>query len=331
MLHDGQEVKDSGTEENDNLESQNMNSEDNEAEHDEEVLEEQLDETATSLPVERPPCVEEANDTGSAHNLANDLAAKRAVKGNDGVLVLGEEGGFDADQGHHSGEAEEKRADDDEDEEGEDANGETSPRSAGSDLLLLEVVKVHEHGYTSGQVQADVWHNSVDGGRDGKSLPVALGRHALPHGLLAGHTDNLVCPDCVYIGEDGTSDGSNDDGPARNEGKGAAEEGRYDASEERVQNVNVVTAEARVATGVSDEVTDGGADGRGDGLLVNEGDGRTGLEERLLLVFLVRRFVGGGRDGDGGHGGLDHADCGNDFIEHVGHLLVSVRVRLVGT
>lgn len=293
------------------------------ANDDEEVLEKQLDKTTASLPVERPPCIQEANDTSSTHHLANDLATEGAVEGNDGVLVLREDRSFDADQGDHGGEAEEKGADNDEDEKGEDADGKTSPRRARSNLLLIELVKTHEHGYAEREVQADVRHNGSDGSGDSESLPVALGGHALPEALLGRHADYLVCPDCVYIGENGTSDTSDDDGLTGNHRESAVEEGGYDASEERVQNVDAETAEACEATGVGDEVTESCADGRGDGLLVHEGDGRAGLEERLLLVFLVRGLVSRWRDGDGGHGGLDHAEGGDDFIEHVGDLLVS--------
>jgi hypothetical protein len=132
-----------------------------------------------------------------------------------------------------------------------------------------------------------------------------------------------VCPGGVEVREQYTGDTGGENGLAWEGGESSVEEGGYDASEDGVQDVCSETAEAREAAAVGDDVADGGADGGCDGLLANEGDGRAGLEERLLLVgvFFVGGFVGGGRDGDSGGGGLDHAEGCDDLVEHVGCLV----------
>ena len=71
---------------------------------------------------------------------------------------------------------------------------------------------------------------------------------------------------------------------------------------------------------MGDEVGDCAADGGCDGLLVDERDCGASLEEAFFFVF-GSGFGGGGGDGYGGGGGLDHAEGGDDFVEHVGYLV----------
>ena len=82
--------------------------------------------------------------------------------------------------------------------------------------------------------------------------------------------------------------------------------------------------EAGEATGVGDNMLDGATDARGDGLLVDKGDGGTGLEEALLLV-LGSGLVGWG-DGDSGVWSLDHAEGSDDFLERVRQLQAHVSI-----
>jgi hypothetical protein len=126
----------------------------------------------------------------------------------------------------------------------------------------------------------------------------------------------------VDVCERRTGKTSADNSLTRHASERAREESRYEAGEQGVEEVDPVAAEAGEATGVRGEVADCATDGRGDGLLADERYGRASFEERLLLgrVFCVRGFVGGGRDGDGRHGGLDHAEGCDDFVEHVGYL-----------
>jgi hypothetical protein len=143
-------------------------------------------------------------------------------------------------------------------------------------------------------------------------------RYALPEGGLGGHGDDLVSPCGVEVGNGGAGKTADDDGLA-----GEAAEGGQEAAEELdgkgegqgVECVDLETPEASPLASVGDEVLDGTADAGGDGLLADEGDGGTGLEEGLLLALgcgLLRR-----RDCNSGVRGLDHAQGGDDFLEHV--------------
>jgi len=174
MLHLGQELANSRSHDGKHLKEDNMGQNDHNGHHDEEGLGEELDETATSLPVEGPPGIQEANDAGTAHHLADNLAAESAVKRNNGVLVLWEDGSFDADKSDHGGEAKENGAGNSENGNSSETGNETHPLRTGGDVLVVQLVKTEEHANASGQIQADVWHDGCDSGRDRERLPVAL-------------------------------------------------------------------------------------------------------------------------------------------------------------
>ena len=180
------------------------------ANRDEEVLGEQLDKAASGLPVEAPPGIKETNDTSSTHDLANDLSAKGAIEGNDGVLVLGEQRSFDTDQGDHGREAEEKCAGDGKHNDSKNPRDETDLVCTSLDgmALVSKLVELKQHEYASCEVHADIGHNGLERGGDGKSLPVGLGGDTPPEEAVGGHSDNLVCPRGVYVGEKGSANGS---------------------------------------------------------------------------------------------------------------------------
>jgi hypothetical protein len=148
--------------------------------HDEKGLSQRLKKTAAGLPVERPPSVKEANNTASTHHLAHNLSAKGTVEGDNGVLVLGENGRFDTDQSDHSREAEEERAGNREDEECDEPRDQAHPLRTAFNGFLLQLVETQKHGYTAGEVEADVRHGGLHRSREGKRLPVGLGGDALP-------------------------------------------------------------------------------------------------------------------------------------------------------
>lgn len=263
---------------------------------DEEDLEEELDETATSLPCEATPCLQEANVTSSSHHLADNLAAKGAIEGNDGVLVLREDGSLDADKSDDGRKAEEQRAHDRKHDHDDAADDQA--RGLGTvvlaDLLGVEVVETEEHANAAGKVDADVWHSGVDGGRECEDLPASLAREAVTEEGLGGrHGDNLVGPGGVYVGYGHAAECCDQDSLAWDAGKSGGEEGRDEGEEHRVKDVNPVATESGETSTVCDEVLEGSADARGHGLLVDEGNGRTGLKEALLLLF-VGGLVGGG-------------------------------------
>ena len=122
-------------------------------------------------------------------------------------------------------------------------------------------------------------------------------------------------------GEECTRDGGAENGLARDLGKSSIQEGDYDAAEYRVHNMDTVSPEARAAASIVDKVTDGAANRRGNGFLVDEGNGRAGLKEVLLLALLGRGLLSRWGDGDGSRERLDHAESCNDFVEHVRHLV----------
>lgn len=178
-------------------------------------------------------------------------------------------------------------------------------------------MNTEEHGNAARKVEADVRHRALDSRRDSQDLPVSLGGQTLPERLLRRHADDLVCPCCVDVCDSRTAQGGDDEHLAGEVGESATEEGGDEREENGVGEVEAQAAEAGPAAGVGDEVLDCAADGGGDGLLVDEGDGGSGLQEAFLLFFvcgLVRGY------GDGCDRGLDHAECGDDFVEHVGYL-----------
>jgi hypothetical protein len=316
----GKVITKRGAHDTENLESQDVHNDEDGERHDGANLDVQLDQAATSLPVEAAPGIEEADTASSAEQLANDLAAKGAVKRNDGILLLGQEGCLDTDLGDCGGDAEEEGGEGGEHDSGEATDGKAGPLAAGVlvEVLRVDLVQTEQNGDAGRQVQADVGHGGGDGGSRGKRLPGRLAGDALPEGGLGGHGDDLVSPCGVEVGNGGAGKTADDDGLA-----GEAAEGGEEAAEELdgkgegqgVECVDLETPEASPLASVGDEVLDSTADAGGDGLLADEGDGGTGLEEGLLLALgcgLLRRG-----DCDSGVRGLDHAQGGDDFLEHV--------------
>lgn len=321
MLSLSQELANGRPHNGKDLESQNVGNDKDKAGKDEEDLDVELDEPAARLPREAAPRIQEADDAGAAEHSRHDLAAKRAVKGHDEVLVFGENGRLDADQGDDGGEAQEQRAEDADDEDGDDAHDQRCPLRAVvlADVLVLELVQPHEHADGADNVQADIGHGGLDGSGNGKSLPVLLRGDALAEGLVVWHADDLVGPRGVDVGERGAGQGSDDNGRRTKAGDDGGEDLGDEREEEGIQEVDLEASETGIAAGVGDDVLDGAANGRGDGLLVDESDGWSGLEQ-VLLLLLVTGFMGRRGDGDGCDGGLDHAEGGDDFLERVRYL-----------
>ena len=134
-------------------------------------------------------------------HLADDLAAERAVKGDNRVLVLGEDGCFDAHKRDDGGETEEERACDHEDECDDETDSEARELGTGvcGNVFLVKLVQAHEHCDAAGEVQADVWHCGLDGGGESERLPLRLGHEAGAEGLVGRHGHDLVGPCCVDV------------------------------------------------------------------------------------------------------------------------------------
>lgn len=329
MLDLGQELAERRAHDSEDLESQDVRNDYDQAGDDEESLDVELDEAAARLPVEAAPCVHEADDASAAHELGDDFAAEGAVEGDDCVLVLGEDGGLDADEGDDCGDAEEQGACDGEDEESDDADDQGDPLRAlvSLEVLVLELVETEEHAEPGAEVDGDVGHGGLDGGGEREGLPVALGGNALPEGLLCGCADNLVGPCGVDVCDGCAGESGDEDGLAGDVGERAREELGDEGEDHGVEDVEAKTAEAGKAATVGNEVPDGAADAGGNRLLVDEGDGRASLEQTLLLL-LVTGLVGGRGDGNGSDGALHHAECGDNLLEHVRNLCLVSLARL---
>jgi hypothetical protein len=322
MLDLREQLADLGADKSKDLKGKDVSDEEEGSDHDERGLDEELDETTTSLPVEAAPGVQEADLAAAAVHLRDSLAVEGAVEGDNRVLVLGQDRGLDADQGYHGGQAQEQRAEDGEDGDADDAHGETGQLASAVAYELLRVLAVQakEGADADGQVYGHVGHAGGDGGRESERLPVALGRKALPEALCRRHGDDTVGPDSVEVGEDCAGESADKDRLAGNRRESSLEKRGGQNKGKAVDGMKPETPETCKGTGVGDDVVDGGADARGDGLLVDEGDGRASLEETLLLA-LVGRLRCGWRDGDGSVGRLDHAERGDDFLEHVRELV----------
>jgi hypothetical protein len=316
-----EQLSELGTEDGKNLEGKDVGDEEEGSDHDERDLDEKLDQAAASLPVEAAPCVQEPNLAAAAVHLRDGLAVKGAVEGDNGVLILGQDRCLDADQSHNGRQAQEQRAEDGENGDADDTHRETG-QLAGTvpyELLRVLAVQAKESADTDGQVHGQVGHAGGDGGREGERRPVALGRETLPEALCRGHGDDAVCPDSVKVGEDCAGESADKDGLARYTRKSSIEKLSSQKEGQTVDGMNPEAPEACEGAGVGDNVLDSGADARGDGLLVDEGNSRTSLKKAFLLV-LVAGFGGRWRDGDGSVGRLDHAERGDDFLEHVREL-----------
>jgi len=291
--------------------------------HDEKDLDVELEKTATRLPVEAPPGVKEADATSATNNLGYDLAIERAVERHDGVLVLGEDGGLDTDHGDDGGKAQEQGAGDADDDDGDEADDERGPLGAVvfADIFRVDAIETEELSGTLGDVDGDIGHGSVNGSREGEDLPVGAGRNALPEAGGAGHRNDLVRPGGVQVGSQSTSEGADNDHTERDKGgKDALDHVANDGEGNSPESMVPESPEAGKTSTLSDQVFDGGADRRGKRLLVYECHGRGSLEEALLLVLGGGLFGGG--DGDRGGGSLDHAERGDDVLEHVFDLVI---------
>ena len=231
MLSLSKEISELRTHNSEDLERKNMSNDEHSKHHDRTNLNVQLQQAATSLPVETAPCIEESDLARSTEQLADNLSAKGAIEGYDGVLIVGQDGGLDADLGDYGGEAEEEGREDGEEDGGEGADGEAHPLALGVllEIVLVELVQAQEDRNAAGQVQADVGHGGGDSGGRGEGLPIGPAGDALPERGLRGHGDNLVCPRSVDVGNGRAGKTADEDSLARD---ACREEGEEEGCEE---------------------------------------------------------------------------------------------------
>lgn len=291
-----------------------------------EALDVHLDEPATSLPVEAPPGIHEADTSGTAEDLGHGLSAKGAVERHDGVLVFRQDGSLDADLGHDSRHAEEKSGGNGGYEDDCAAANEAGPLSGtvlGQIVVVRLLTESEQRHKTHGDAEGNVGHGSGNGGGKSENLPLLTAGDAAPETDIAGGGDNLVGPGSVEVRGGGTGGGGNEEVAERDESIDTREERLAKAHDparcEGVDDLVAETPPASESAGLVDKVANSAANGRGDGLLVDEGNGGAGLKKTLLLVLGGRLVVVG--DGDGGGGCFDHGEHGEDIGERVLHLV----------
>ena len=158
----------------------------------------QLHQAHTRRPAERLPGVEHADGAGAAEDLGLDFAAKDAVEGNDGLVLLGEHGRLDAGETDGSGE---------DDEDGHEEAGDGDEEKLLHDLLAGCLVTVTEVGGIllvaveaegleegDGHIERNLLRDGPDGsGENDVAGAFDGGDTVVPAGGGRG-TDDNVCP-----------------------------------------------------------------------------------------------------------------------------------------
>lgn len=180
-------------------------------------------------------------------------------------------------------------------------------------------MQAEDESEAGSQVDANVRHSGLDGSRKCKGFPVALSWDALPERLIGRHADDLVSPGRVQVSKSGTRETRNQDSLTRNVGNNGSKSLGDEGEADGVEEMDLDSPKSGPAACVGDKVLNRAADAGGDGLLVDECDHRSALEETFLLRF-VAGFVARGGDSDGCDGGFDHAQGSDDFLQHVGDL-----------
>lgn len=184
---------------------------------DKEELDVELDQAATSLPVERLPCIQETNAASAAEDLGDNLAGEGAVEGDNGVLILGQDGRLDADERDEGWEDDEEDASEHNDEDGQRAENHRCPVTASilGEVVTANFMEAKEKDEALCNIHGEVFGRGLDGGGESEDLPAGAGDDALPEPGVRRHRDNLVCPCGVEVGQQSTGDGGNNNETAR--------------------------------------------------------------------------------------------------------------------
>lgn len=282
---------------------------------DEDGLEAHHEHPAPSLPIKALPGIDEADSAGTSEKLGSNLASESAVEGDDGVLVLWQERGLDADEGDVGGQDDEEDAGE---EGGEDAQH-AEDGADGGDVAGI-VADVDEEEDADGDVGGEVLSCSSDGTGEEDALEV-LGRdHALPEVRLGWHGDDLVRPCCVERSQDSAGDGKGNEVADGVDGAGENSHNNVgkDVGGDIVEDEDEAASPWCPPAGLGLEVAEGVAERGGEGLLGYERNLGAGLEE-VLFGFVMGIALGSG-DGDGGRGCLDHGKRCYDKVQHIVNL-----------
>lgn len=297
------------------------------------ALDVELDQPATSLPVEALPGINEAYNSSATQSLGHNLSAKRTVKRHSGVLVLGQDGSLDADLSNGGRQAQEKRASDGDEDNSDPTTEKASPLSSavvGEVVLTRLLVEPEESDEAHGKVERGIRHGSSDGSWQGENLPLLGTRNAAPEADITRGGNDLVGPSGVQVRGGGTGEGRNENkAEGQHLGNDSLGQLHYPAHGKGGDQLVAEAPPASKLAALSDEMTDGAADGRGNGLLMDEGDGGAGLEKTLLLILGSSLIVMVG-NGDGCGRGFDHSEYGQEICKCVLDLSASVSSAWLG-
>lgn len=247
----------------------------------EEDLEVELHQPDPGRPIKRLPGIEHRHGTATTKNLGLDFAGKGAVEGDDGVVFLGEHGSLDTlegDVGRDGNENEDAEADETDEEHLQQRN---VLRATHIHIPLLVVSLVAKEKENLWHVDRSLFGNSEDGGGNDDVPDSSPGWDPFEPALVARFGNDYVGPghlktaehDACEDGDEGASDGVADDA--------GAEEADDGAVEELVDYRYVDTADTGKRASLCADVLDGGAQCRGDGLLLDEEE--IGFDEFGLL------------------------------------------------
>lgn len=262
------------------------------------------------------PGVLDGDVAGAADDGGLELALEGAVKGHNGLVLLGQEGGLGAGQDDVG-----RDGDEDGEGNGDEEDEEALPRVAGRGLRHLGRVRRVVGGHAQdtdqelGNPRVDLQGQEVDDGGQSASLECLLeGRQTLVEALLRGVRDDNVQPGAVELNEGDCGDhGGHDGGNERQGADDAIDKHGGDGQGGPAGETTEVRLPARDAGHGAVEAAEAGANGAGvlttaGGLVGNGG-------------IVLGQGVGIGVERDGLVGGrrriLNHGDDGEDILKGV--------------
>lgn len=276
-----------------------------------------LGEANTSGPVKGGPGIQQTNVAATTDNLGLNLTAKGAVKGHDGLVLLGQHRGGNADENHASGDG---------DHEGEQGR-ETHHHQVAAHhhhralVAVVELDPAGKAGNGHGEEERSRSQDILQGSGGGNLNPGAEAGNALVEALGGRLGDDNVHPGHLPGSQQDADDRLHEE--LADEGAGGERhEPGDDATGQPIAQVHGEATETGPEACAGTQVPDGGAQLAGDGLGRRSEGGMLGLVgvERLGWVLL-----GGVIDADVDIrvGGLDGGKSGYDLTVRIFDLAAS--------
>lgn len=302
-----------------------------------EHLDVKLDEPEPCGGLERLPGFDEhsaAGTTGLEIKVADDAAA---VEGYNGLLILGEKGSFNAGQGDRrrkkDGQSDEDRSQRDR-EKGEGVVCSLLGRDIAThevELLVVHLLgQAESEGHSNRHDDSNLLSNGEGQAWEEESLALLAGNDAAEPRLARGRSNHAVSPCHVDAGKTDRRDDVHKGVAAESESDQASEEVGQKSVEKVVDHANTSAPPASKEATYSVEVTDGCADARSDGLMVDDSDLNVlvgGSLRRQHIIFLLEWEIGlvgirrwRGLDNGGRGWRLDHRERSHYFSDCVADL-----------